>query len=149
MRRRPRRLLVSALFTGLCAGSWIAPRWGQEVDDTPRYPSSRPYQSEVEAANPRPSNFHVAGGLDVRDQYFFRGYNRASSGVIIQRGSGPRTIWKRRACRVKAGHLGRSPRRLRMRPSNRQLHTRHCHDAGWGDATQGPRFARRQAGFGP
>jgi len=84
MRRRPRRLLVSALFTGLCAGSWIAPSWGQEVDDTPRYRSSRPYQSEVEAANPRPSNFHVAGGLDVRDQYFFRGYNRASSGVIIQ-----------------------------------------------------------------
>lgn len=84
MRRRPRRLLVSALFTGLCAGSWVAPIFGQEADDTPRYRSSRPYESEVEAANPGPSNFHVAGGVDVRDQYFFRGYNRSSSGVIIQ-----------------------------------------------------------------
>ena len=71
-------------LTGLCRPGPGRPDFGQEADDTPRNRSSRPYQSEVEAANPGPSNFHVAGGVDVRDQYFFRGYNRSSSGVIIQ-----------------------------------------------------------------
>jgi len=90
MRRRPRRLLVTALLAALGAGTCSAPRFtpragAQEVADTPRYRSNRPYESEVQAKSGREeSAFHVAGGLDVRDQYFFRGYNRASSGVIVQ-----------------------------------------------------------------
>jgi len=56
----------------------------QEVANPPVYRSNRPYESEVEAAKSEPSAFHVTGGLDVRSQYFFRGYNRAGSGYIIQ-----------------------------------------------------------------
>lgn len=85
MRRRPRRLLVSALFSALGAGAFVAPQVGaQEVVEPPRYRSSRPYASDVEAANPKDSPFHLTGGLDLRDQYFFRGYNRASSGAVVQ-----------------------------------------------------------------
>ena len=64
---------------------WVTPRAAaQEVVNPPVYRSNRPYESDVEAANPEPSAFRVTGGLDVRSQYFFRGYNRASSGAIIQ-----------------------------------------------------------------
>jgi len=93
MRRRPRRLLIPALFSALCAGGclvpclalWFAPdAAAQEVVQTPQYRSNRPYESEVEAANPPPSRFHVTGGIDVRDSYFFRGYNHDPSGFILQ-----------------------------------------------------------------
>jgi hypothetical protein len=85
MRRRPRRLIVSALLTGLSAAPGLAPDAGaQEVVETPVYRSNRPYRSDVEAARAKESAFKLTGGVDWRDQYFFRGYNYASSGVILQ-----------------------------------------------------------------
>ena len=87
MRRRPRRLLAAALFSALGAGAPFAPTAAaQEVADAPQYRSNRPYQSDLDAAAADGSDdpFHVRGGVDVRDQYFFRGYNFASSGVIVQ-----------------------------------------------------------------
>jgi hypothetical protein len=86
MRRRPRRLLIPALLTGLGAATALAPPRvaGQEVVEPPVYRSSKPYASDVEADNPPRPAFGVDGGLDYRDQYFFRGYNRASSGVVLQ-----------------------------------------------------------------
>ena len=84
MRRRPRRLLRSALFTALGAGTWFCtPAAAQEVVDTPQYRSNRPYAAD-EAARQDEGRFHVSGGIDVRDQYFFRGYNLASSGGAFQ-----------------------------------------------------------------
>ena len=85
MRRRPRRLLATALSSAIGAAACFAPgAAAQEVADNPQYRSNRPYQSDVEAAQQKESPFHVTGGVDVRDQYFFRGYNQASSGVILQ-----------------------------------------------------------------
>lgn len=86
MRRRPHRLLLPALLSGLGAAICSAPQTAaaQEVVDTPVYRSSKPYASDVEAANPEPPAFFIEGGVDFRDQYFFRGYNRASSGVVFQ-----------------------------------------------------------------
>jgi hypothetical protein len=85
MRRRPRRLLATALFSALGAGTCFpATAAAQEVADAPQYRSNRPYQSDVDAANPEGGPFQVTGGVDVRDHYFFRGYNQNSSGVIVQ-----------------------------------------------------------------
>jgi hypothetical protein len=85
MRRRPRRPIAPALLAGIIAGISFAPPAGaQEVVEPPVYRSNRPYESEVEAAQPKESRFHLRGGIDYRDQYFFRGYNYASSGVILQ-----------------------------------------------------------------
>ena len=85
MRRRPRRLLIPTLLAGLGAGVGFGPpRAGaQEVVEPPVYRSNKPYASDVEKANPKPPAFGVDGGLDYRDQYFFRGYHRAS-GFILQ-----------------------------------------------------------------
>lgn len=84
MRRRPRRRLLSALFTAIGAGSCLAPpAAAQEVVEVPQYRSSRPYQSDIEAAQPADPALRVTGGVDVRDQYFFRGYNQ-SNGFILQ-----------------------------------------------------------------
>lgn len=84
MRRRPRRRLLSALFTAIGAGSCLAPpATAQEVVEAPQYRSNRPYASDLEAAQPADPAFKVAGGVDVRDQYFFRGYNQ-SNGFILQ-----------------------------------------------------------------
>jgi hypothetical protein len=85
MRRRPRRFLATALCSALGAAASFAPTASaQEVADTPEYRSNRPYQSEVDAAKSEGGPFDVRGGIDVRDQYFYRGYNYASSGVILQ-----------------------------------------------------------------
>jgi hypothetical protein len=86
MRRRPSRLLVPALVSGLCAGVGLLcdGAAAQEVVEPPVYRSSRPYETEAERAEREKSPFYVTGGADVRDQYFFRGYNRASSGFIFQ-----------------------------------------------------------------
>ena len=84
MRRRPRRLLLPALLTGLGAATLAPPRAAaQEVAETPVYRSNKPYASDVEAANPQEPAFGVSGGVDVRDHYFFRGYDRAT-GFILQ-----------------------------------------------------------------
>ena len=85
MRRRPRRLLVPALLSGLGAGFGLAPprAAAQEVVEPPVYRSNKPYASDVAAANPEPPAFGVDGGLDFRDHYFFRGYHR-TSGLTVQ-----------------------------------------------------------------
>ena len=83
MRRRPRRLLRSALFTALGAGTCFAtPALAQEVVDTPQYRSNRPYAADQPTREDE-GRLHVTGGVDLRDQYFFRGYNLAT-GVAIQ-----------------------------------------------------------------
>jgi hypothetical protein len=71
---------------GAGIGFFSAGAAAQEVVRPPVYRSNRPYESEVEAdrAGRDRGTFYVTGGLDVRDQYFFRGYNRASSGAVIQ-----------------------------------------------------------------
>jgi hypothetical protein len=85
MRRRPSRLLFPALLTGLGAGlGLVSAAAAQEVVEPPQYRSNRPYQSEVEAANPEPSRLWVSGGVDVRSQYFYRGYNFVPSGPALQ-----------------------------------------------------------------
>lgn len=84
MRRRPRRLLLSSLLAGLGAAAALAPPRAdaQEVVEPPVYRSSKPYASDVAAANPQRPSFGVSGGLDYRDQYFFRGYHRASGSTL-------------------------------------------------------------------
>jgi hypothetical protein len=75
------------LLTGLGAGlGYAPPAAAQEVAETPQYRSNRPYQSEVDAAAAleEPSRLWVSGGIDVRSQYFFRGYNFVPSGPSIQ-----------------------------------------------------------------
>lgn len=84
MRRRPRRRLFSALFTAIGAAGCLAPRAAaQEVVEQPQYRSNRPYQSEIDAARPADPAFQITGGVDFRDQYFFRGYN-LSTGFTVQ-----------------------------------------------------------------
>ena len=79
MRRRPRRRLLSALFTAIGAASCLAPRAAaQEVVEAPQYRSSRPYQSDIDAAQPADPTFKVTGGVHVTDHYFFRGYSVAT-----------------------------------------------------------------------
>ena len=112
MRRRPSRLvLFPALLAGVGASFCAAtsaraqepderpeyrsdrpygraddrPRAAATVADeeTPVYRTNRPYASEVEAAQPKYSPWGFTGGVDVRDNYFFRGYNLAP-GLNVQ-----------------------------------------------------------------
>jgi hypothetical protein len=98
--QRQRRLLALAALAGLslaglglgAAGPAIAQPAPFSEEPT-RYRSNKPYQSEVEReqrrrdeeAGARPdSPLTVTGGVDFRNQYFFRGYNYVSSGLIAQ-----------------------------------------------------------------
>ena len=85
MRRRPRRLvLFPALLAGLGAPLCAATSAGaQEVARPPVYRSNNPYASDVAAQQPQDSRFGVTGGVDFRDQYFFRGYE-FSTGLSVQ-----------------------------------------------------------------
>ena len=113
MRRRPSRLvLFPALLAGVGASFCAAtsapaqeaeerpeyrsnrpygqaddrPRAAASVaaeDDAPVYRSNRPYASDIAAADPKDSPWGVTGGVDVRDNYFFRGYNLAP-GLNVQ-----------------------------------------------------------------
>ena len=49
-----------------------------------RQPPAEPAPRSSAEAAPDPSPLVVTGGIDFRDQYFFRGYNFVSSGVIAQ-----------------------------------------------------------------
>jgi hypothetical protein len=91
-----RRLLIPALLAGLGLASVAAPAGAQPApfsEDPPQYRSNRPYEAEVEreqrerdreAGVRDDAPLTVAGGIDFRDHYFFRGYNYVSSGLIAQ-----------------------------------------------------------------
>ena len=90
MRRRPRRHLLPAplrraLITALGAAFGLVSHSAaaQEVVEPPVYRSNKPYASDVAAANPPRPDLRFSGGVDVRDNYFFRGYHR-TSGFILQ-----------------------------------------------------------------
>lgn len=92
MRRRQRRVLVTAVVAGLAGGLCAGARAQEVAPEEPRYRSSKPYASDVDAEEraarrargESESPLHFVGGLDVRSQYFYRGYNVTSSGAIVQ-----------------------------------------------------------------
>jgi hypothetical protein len=91
-----RRLLGLAALAGLALASAPRRAGAQPApfsEEPTQYRSNKPYQSEVEReqrqreeeAGIRPySPLTVTGGVDFRNQYFFRGYNYVSSGLIAQ-----------------------------------------------------------------
>jgi hypothetical protein len=96
--QRQRRLLALAALAGLgLAALGPAPAAVAQpqpfTDEPVHYRSNRPYEAEVERAEKQraaeagegpESPLRITGGLDVRSQYFFRGYNRISSGLAVQ-----------------------------------------------------------------
>jgi hypothetical protein len=94
--QRQRRLLALAVLAGLGFASAATPAGAQPApfsDEPSRYRSNKPYQTEVdreqrrhdeEAGTAPDSPLSVTGGVDFRNQYFFRGYNYVSSGLIAQ-----------------------------------------------------------------
>jgi hypothetical protein len=94
--QRQRRLLGLAVFAGLGLASAAGPAGAQPApfsEEPTQYRSNKPYQSEVEREQRQRdeeagilpySPLLVTGGIDFRNQYFFRGYNFVSSGLIAQ-----------------------------------------------------------------
>ena len=99
MQRQRRPLALAALGLAGFGVAALAPAPAAVAQPQPfseepvHYRSNKPYESEVEAAEHRravesgeikESPFTLAGGVDFRDHYFFRGYNRISSGLSVQ-----------------------------------------------------------------
>jgi len=93
---RQRRFLVPAVLSGLALAAAVGPAAAQPApfsEEPTQYRSNKPYPSDVERERRREqeeagvvpeSPWRVTGGVDFRDQYFFRGYNYVSSGVMAQ-----------------------------------------------------------------
>jgi hypothetical protein len=93
--QRQRRLPALAILAGLGLASAAVPAGAQPApftEEPTQYRSNKPYQSEVDRQKRREeqeagishSPWVVVGGVDMRNQYFFRGYNYVSSGFIAQ-----------------------------------------------------------------